>query len=107
MEHLGTRFRRAVDSSVSSNRIPWVRFGKDDGKIDVMQPHIEAKAATGRSEVAAIGVSLKFQRVWSAYQWDTEAAEQLERGDPRFFMQGILWRHLPGLLPQESGTSAT
>jgi hypothetical protein len=38
MEHIGTRFRRAVESYASSNGIPWVRFGKDDRKIDVMQP---------------------------------------------------------------------
>ena len=74
MEHIGTRFRRAVESYASSNEIPWVKFGKDDRKISVMQPHIAAQAATGRSGVAAIGVSQEFQRVWSAYQRDTKAA---------------------------------
>jgi hypothetical protein len=74
MEHIGTRFRRSVESYASSNGIPWVRFGKDDRKIDVMQPHIAAQAATGRSGVAAVGVSQEFQRVWSAYQRDTKAA---------------------------------
>ena len=39
-----------------------------------MQPHIEAQAATGRSGVAAVGVSQEFQRVWSAYQRDTQTA---------------------------------
>src|SRR6266404_6312107 len=74
MEHIGTRFRRSVESYASGNGIPWVKFGKDDRKIDVMQPHIAAQAATGRSGVAAIGVSQEFQRAWSAYQRDTKAA---------------------------------
>ena len=38
MEHIGTRFRKAVESYASSNGIPWVRFGRGDRKIDVMQP---------------------------------------------------------------------
>ena len=74
MEHIGTRFRKAVESYAAANGIPWVRFGKDDRKIEVMQPHIEAQAATGRSGVAAVGVSQEFQRVWSAYQRDTQTA---------------------------------
>ena len=74
MEHIGTRFRRSVESYASSNGIPWVRFGKDERKVDVMLPHIEAQAATGRSGVAAVGVSQEFQRVWSAYQRDTKTA---------------------------------
>jgi len=74
MEHIGTRFRKAVESYASSNGIPWVRFGKDDRKIDVMQPFLAAQAATGRSGVAAVGVAQEFQRVWSAYQRDTRTA---------------------------------
>ena len=74
MEQIGTRFRRPVESYAGANEIPWVRFGKDDRKIAVMQPHIAAQAATGRSGVAAAGVSQEFQRVWPAYQRDTQAA---------------------------------
>ena len=74
MEHIGTRFRKAVESYASSNGIPWVRFGKADRKIDVMQPHLQAQAATGKSGVAAVGVSQEFQRVWSATRRDTQAA---------------------------------
>src|SRR5437764_11370676 len=55
MEKTGTRFRRAVDSFASANGIARVRFAKDDRKIDVMQPYLQAQAATGRSGVAAIG----------------------------------------------------
>jgi hypothetical protein len=74
MEHIGTRFRHSVESYASANGIPWVRFGKDDRKIDVMQPYLAAQAETGRSGVAAIGVSQEFQRVWAAYQRDTKTA---------------------------------
>ena len=45
MEQIGTRFRRSVESYASCNGIPWVKFGKGDRKIDVMQPHIAAQAA--------------------------------------------------------------
>jgi hypothetical protein len=74
MEHIGMRFRQAVESYAASNGIPWVKFGKDVRKIDVMQPHLAAQAATGRSGVAAVGVAQEFQRVWSAYQRDTQTA---------------------------------
>jgi hypothetical protein len=74
MEHIGTRFRAAVESYATSNGIPWVKFGKADRKIDVMQPHLRAQAATGKSGVAAVGVAQEFQRVWSATRRDTQAA---------------------------------
>ncbi len=74
MEKIGTKFRRAVESFASANGIPWVRFGKGDRKIDVMQPYLDRQAAAGRSGVAAVGVAQEFQRVWSAYQRDTQAA---------------------------------
>jgi hypothetical protein len=74
MEHIGTRFRKAVESYASANGIPWVKFGKDDRKIDVMQPYLAAQAETGKSGVAAIGISQEFQRVWAAYQRDTRTA---------------------------------
>jgi hypothetical protein len=74
MEKISTKFRRAVESFASSNGIPWVKFGKDDRKIDVMQPYLDRQAATGRSGVAAVGVAQEFQRVWTAYQRDTQTA---------------------------------
>src|ERR1700678_2186067 len=74
MEHIGTKFRRAVESFVSANGIPWVKFGKADRKIDMRQPYLARQAATGRSGVAAIGVAQEFQRVWAAYQRDTKTA---------------------------------
>ena len=74
MEKISTRFRRAVESFAEANGIPWVRFGKDDRKADVMGPYLRKAAATGRSQVAAIGVAQEFQRVWTAYQRDTKTA---------------------------------
>lgn len=41
MEKISTRFRRAVGSFASANGISWVRFGKDDRKIDVMQRYLD------------------------------------------------------------------
>ena len=74
MEKISTRFRRAVESFASANGIAWVRFGKDDRKIDVMQPYLNRQAAAGRSGVAAVGVAQEFRRVWAAYQRDTRTA---------------------------------
>ncbi len=94
MEHIGTRFRQAVESYATSNGIPWVRFGRDDRKIDVMQPHLAAQAAAGKSGVAAVGVSQEFQRVWSATRRDTRTAApavHLREGRP----QGDLLLLLP------------
>ena len=74
MEKISTRFRRAVESFASANGIAWVRFGKDDRKIDMMTPYLDQQAATGRSGVAAVGVAQEFQRVWAACQRDTRTA---------------------------------
>jgi len=70
---IGQRFRRAVASFAEANDIPWIKFGKDDvgGKLELMRPHLDRQAATGRSGVAAIGVAQEFQRVWSAYERQT------------------------------------
>jgi hypothetical protein len=74
MEKISTRFRRSVESFAEANGIPWVRFGKDARKADVMAPYLREAAAGGRSRVAAIGVAQEFQRVWAAYQRDTATA---------------------------------
>jgi hypothetical protein len=75
---LGDRFRRAVLSFADANGIPWVKFGKDEAKLEVMQPYLARQAGTGRSGVAAIGVAKEFQRVWTAYEGKTSA------GTPRW-----------------------
>jgi hypothetical protein len=73
-DKIGQKFRRSVTSFAEANRIPWVRFAKDDRNADVMVPYLKQAAATGRSQVAAIGVAQEFQRVWAAYQRDTKTA---------------------------------
>jgi hypothetical protein len=70
-DKIGQRFRKAVASFAQANSIPWVKFGKDDRKLEVMRPHLERQAGTGRSGVAAIGVAQEFQRVWTAYERPT------------------------------------
>jgi hypothetical protein len=54
-----------------ANDIPWVKFEKDEAKLEVMQPHLARQAGTGRSGVAAIGVAQEFQRVWTASEGKT------------------------------------
>src|ERR1700757_5155996 len=66
LEKIGTAFRRAVASFAEDNRIPVVRFGKNDRKIDVMRPYLARQGATGRAGVAAIGVAQEFAPVFTA-----------------------------------------
>jgi hypothetical protein len=73
-DKIGQKFRRSVLSFAEANGIPWVKFAKDDRKAEVMAPYLKRAAATGRSQVAAIGVAQEFQRVWAAYQRDTKTA---------------------------------
>jgi hypothetical protein len=73
-DKIGQKFRRSVASFAEASHIPWVKFAKDARKADVMAPHLKQAAATGRSQVVAIGVAQEFQRVWTAYQRDTKTA---------------------------------
>ena len=73
-DKMGQRFRRAVASFAEANEIPWVRFARDDRKADVMAPYFKRAAATGRPQVAAIGVAQEFQRVQAAYRRETSTA---------------------------------
>src|SRR5437773_7467871 len=73
-DKIGQKFRRAVASFAEANGIPWVKFAKEDRKAEVMAPYLKRAAATGRPQVAAIGVAQEFQRVWTAYQRDTATA---------------------------------
>ena len=66
LEKIGTAFRTAVDRFASDNKIPVVRFGKNDRKIDVMRPYLARQAWTGRPGVAAIGVAQEFAPVYTA-----------------------------------------
>jgi hypothetical protein len=67
---LGRSFRSAVATFAAEQRVPVVRFGKGDRKLDVMRPYLAAQAATGRSGVAAIGVAQEFQNVFDATERD-------------------------------------
>ena len=73
-DKIGQKFRRSVASFAEANGIPWVKFAKGDRKADVMAPYLKRAAASGRSQVAAIGVAQEFQRVWAAYQRETSTA---------------------------------
>ena len=65
MEKMGTAFDKAVDRFVAASKIPVVRFGKNDRKIEVMRRYLAKQAATGRAGVAAIGVAQEFAPVFT------------------------------------------
>ena len=74
LQKIGTKFRSAMQSFAHENGIPWVQFAKDDRKIKVMDPCLKRAAASGRSQVVAIGVAQEFQRVFIARKRDTNPA---------------------------------
>jgi hypothetical protein len=74
LEKIGSAFRKAVDRFADDNKIPVVRFGKDDRKIDRMRPYLARQAATGRAGVAAIGVAQEFAPVFLATKKGAGAA---------------------------------
>lgn len=63
---IGHGFRRAVQSYAEANDIPMVKLRGDDRKIDLMRPYLDRAAASGRSQVAAIGVAQEYQSVFAA-----------------------------------------
>jgi hypothetical protein len=73
MDQIGQRFRRAVDSYARANHIPVVRFTKGQRKIEVMRRHLDRAAASGRSQVAAIGLAQEYAQVASARSRHTPA----------------------------------
>ena len=75
LQQIGDGLRRSVASYAYANRIPVVRLKSTDRNIDVMRRHLNAAAATGRSQVAAIGVAQEPQRVFIARQRDTDPAK--------------------------------
>ena len=66
IEKMGTTFRKAVERFAAENKIPLVRFGKDDRKIEMMRPYLAGQARTARSGVAAIGLAQEFQNVFAS-----------------------------------------
>ena len=57
LQQIGDAFRARVASFAEANHIPVVTLKSADRNIEVMQPYLDKAAATGRSQVAAIGVA--------------------------------------------------
>jgi hypothetical protein len=70
-EPIGEKFRKDMKDWAQANGIPLVRFRAADRKADVMAPYLQAAAATGRSQVVAVGCAQEFQLVWTARKRDT------------------------------------
>jgi len=71
-EPIGEKFRRDLKDWARANGIPVVAFKAGDRKAEVMAPYLQAGAATGRSQVVAVGCAQEFQRVWTARQRATD-----------------------------------
>jgi hypothetical protein len=66
-----------VKAFAAEHGVPVIRFGKDDRKIDVMRPHIDAQDRTDLPGVAAIGVAQEFQNVFAAGRQQGSKRRQL------------------------------
>jgi hypothetical protein len=71
-EPIGEKFRRDIKGWAQANGIPLIRFKAGERKAEVMAPYLDAAAATGRSQVAAVGCAQEFQLVWTARKRDTD-----------------------------------
>jgi hypothetical protein len=71
-EPIGEKFRKDMNDWAQANGVPVIRFRSGDRKADVMAPYLDAAAASGRSQVAAIGCAQEFQLVWTARKRDTD-----------------------------------
>ena len=72
LQQIGEGFRRRVASFAEANHIPVVPLKAADRNIEIMQPYLDAAAASGRSQVAAVGVAQEVQRVFIARKRDTD-----------------------------------
>ena len=72
LQQIGDAFRRRVASFAEANHIPVVPLKAADRNIEIMKPYLAKAAATGRSQVAAIGVAQETQRVFIARKRDTD-----------------------------------
>jgi len=72
LQQIGEAFRRRVASFAEASHIPVVQLKAADRNIDVMRRYLDKAAATGRSQVAAIGVAQEPQRVFIARKRDTD-----------------------------------
>ena len=71
-EPIGEKFRKDMNDWAQANGVPVIRFRTGERKADVMAPYLDAAAASGRSQVAAIGCAQEFQLVWTARKRDTD-----------------------------------
>ena len=75
LQQIGDAFRRRVASFAEANHIPVVPLRAADRNIEIMKPYLGRAAATGRSQVAAIGVAQEPQRVFIARKRDTDPSK--------------------------------
>jgi hypothetical protein len=75
LQQIGDAFRRRVASFAEANHIPVVPLKSSDRNIEVMKPYLARAAATGRSQVAAIGVAQEPQRVFIARKRGTDPSK--------------------------------
>jgi hypothetical protein len=71
-EPVGAKFRKDMNDWARANGVPVIQFGSGERKADVMAPYLDAAAASGRSQVAAIGCAQEYQSVWTARKRDTD-----------------------------------
>ena len=75
LQQTGDGFRRRVASFAEANHIPVVPLRAADRKIEVMRPYLQRAAATGRSQLAAVGVAQEVQRVFISRKRDTDPSK--------------------------------
>ena len=107
LQQIGDGFRRRVASFAEANDIPVVRLKAADRNIEVMRPYLEKAAATGRSQVAAIGVAQETQRVFIARKRDTDPARcpQFSFDKKDWTAPGILEALIPGRMQSHACTA--
>ena len=71
-EPIGEKFRKDINDWARASGVPVVRFRAGERKADVMAPYLDAAAASGCSQVAAVGCAQEFQLVWTARKRDTD-----------------------------------
>jgi hypothetical protein len=71
-EPIGEKFRKDMKDWAQASGVPVVMFRAGERKADVMAPYLEAAAASGRSQVAAVGCAQEYQLVWTARKRDTD-----------------------------------
>ena len=82
-EPIGEKFRKDINDWARASGVPVVRFRAGERKADVMAPYLDAAAASGRSQVAAVGCAQEFQLVWTARKRDTDPGKPPSSPLPR------------------------